>query len=132
MKKPSLLRKINVTIQYILFSLEQVNKPKIGDVVLYNGVECRLVTRVSGNCWDLSPQTKENLVRSQRIIHKLVDVDDFHMQSLIKRFFFSFLFTYKFLMSNWYLIDISKNGEMSYRRVRLGTSGNTKTRDLES
>jgi len=105
-----ILRKIQVRTKYINYALKNINKPKLGSTVYYNGVECSLIQGVSNPYWKLMPLTKENLDKPKRDVHKRVHVSEFEMQPLYKRFRFSFMTTYKFLMGYWYSIDISQKG----------------------
>ncbi len=100
--------KIRVRIKYVIKSICEINKPKLGDTVYYHGEKCALIQGVNNPFWDLLPLTKENLDKPKRDIYKGVYVDNFKMRPLYKRFKFSFLSTYKFLMDNWYSIDIRK------------------------
>ena len=108
-----------VKTQYVKMALRKINKPKLGDTVYYNGIECSLIQGVANPFWDLLPLTKENLDKPKRDIYKRVHFNDFKMQPLHKRFKFSFLSTYNFLMGNWYSIDIRKTGGISYWLVTI-------------
>ena len=112
MKK--LFRKAHVKLQYIKKALCKINKPKLGDTVVHNNVKCSLIQGVNKPFWDLLPLTKENLDKQKRDIFKRVHEDDFKLKPFLKRFRFSFMTTYKFLMRSWYGIDCRKTGKISY------------------
>ena len=109
------MRKIRVRVMYIIYSIKNINKLKLGDSVMYKNERCSVIQGVSNPYWDLLPMSKENLDKPKRDIHKRVHQDNFIMQPLRNRFRFSFLSTYNFLMSNWYYIDVRKKGSMSYK-----------------
>ncbi len=109
-----IIRKINVKLQYIIKALKDINNSHLGDIVLYNNTKCCLIQGVQNPYWDLLPLIKENLSKTKREIYKHIHKDDFKLQPLYKRFNFSFMFTYNFLMKNWYNIDIKQTGNISY------------------
>ena len=99
---------------YAKTALMKINEPKLGDTVKYKGLECSLIQGVSNPYWDLLPLAIENLNKSKRDIYRNVHLSEFELQPLRKRFKFSFMSTYGFLMRSWYDIDIRKNGGISY------------------
>lgn len=124
MKVKKNIRALVVRLMYVMYALKNINKPHLGDVVTYKGLQCMLIQGVQNPFWDLwyegtpiairdvdqvlgDDETKERLNH----IHK----DDFKLQPLWKRFKFSFLSSYEFQMSNWYSIDVQKSGKISYR-----------------
>jgi hypothetical protein len=108
------MRKLQVKILYAIQALKCINNPHLGDKVKYKGIDCSLIQGVRNPYWNLLPLTEENLAKNKRDVYRDVHVNDFELQPLRKRFRFSFMFTYKFLMQNWYSIDIRKKGEISY------------------
>lgn len=95
-------------------ALRSINRPHLGDVVIYDDVECSLIQGVASPYWDMIPMIKENFELDRRVIFKRIHENDFKLQPLWKRFKFSFMFTYNFYMSNWYRIDIDKERGISF------------------
>lgn len=109
-----LFRSIIVKLQYVYIALRNINKPHLGDFVMYKGVECSLIQGVNNPYWDLLPMTDENLKKSKRDIYRHVHKKDFKLEPFWKRFALSFLYTYNFYMVNWYDIDIRNSGRIAY------------------
>lgn len=99
------MRKIIVKIQYAIWAANRISKPKLGDLVDYNGLECSLVQGVQNPYWDLLEMSDENLKKDKREIIKRVHVSDFKIRNSIKRKLWSFRESYKFQIQNWLLID---------------------------
>lgn len=104
MKK--LFRKIYIRLQYIKISLQEINKPKLGDIVIYKNIKCSLIQGVSNPYWDLLPLTKKNLDKPNREIYEMVHLKKIKLRPIYKRFIFSFFSTYRFLMVYWYDVDV--------------------------
>lgn len=111
-----LFRKFEVKIRYAIYALKQINRPHLGDIVVYEGKEHALIQGMNSPMWDLMCLDKENLKRPKRKIEKNVHEANFKLQPLYKRFVYSFMFSYKFQMNSWYLIDINKKGKISYNK----------------
>lgn len=97
---------ILVRIKYAYRALKEINRPHLGDIVIYKTVPCFLIQGVMAPYWDLLPE--HELDKTRRTIWKYVHESHFRLEPLYKRFKSSFMFTYKFYMSNWYLIDINR------------------------
>lgn len=99
------MRKIIVKINYAIWALKRVNKPHIGDFVLYKGVKCSLIQGVANPYWDLMPLTTENLEKPKRDVFNQVHVSEFELEKTIKRKLWAFKSSYRFKMQNWFSID---------------------------
>jgi hypothetical protein len=87
-------------------ALRCIKRPHLGDTVTYFGTYYILLQGCQAPYWDLLDKHRNRLNR----IHE----DNFRLQPLWKRFRFSFMFIYKFYMSNWYSIDIRRTGKLCY------------------
>lgn len=110
-----------VRLVYAMRALKQIRQPHLGDIVYYQGTRYFLIQGVRAPYWDLF-DAKYNLRMDS------IHYSKFRLQSLWRRFFFSFWFTYRFYMRNWFDIDVQyilsgkrwKNGKLIW--------GNKKTR----
>jgi hypothetical protein len=101
-------RKIEVRILYLIFSFKRINKPHIGDLVIFNGFECHLVQGASDPYWSLVSLSKEGTRFD--MIHR----NKFRLSYKPKDLFYRLKYDYDFLMSYWYKIDINRSGGISY------------------
>jgi hypothetical protein len=108
------IRPFEVKIRYVLWSLSRINKPKIGEVVYYDGQIGMLIQGVKNPYWDIY-FSDENDCNNFTIKH--IHVKDFKMRPLWKRFKFSFQTSYDFQIGYWYSIDV-------YKPVGCGVSYN--------
>jgi hypothetical protein len=113
------MRKLIVKIQYAIWAFQKINRPHIGDIVYFKGLQCTLIQGVSNPYWDLLPMTEENLAKEKRQIIKFIHRSDFELQKTFKRNLWAFKSSYKFQMQNWFLIDSSKPlfSRMAYRSL---------------
>jgi len=94
-----------IKLKYAWFAIRQINRPHLGDIVIYKKTECFLIQGVMSPYWDLLP-INEMVKQNQRTIWKHVHESDFKLEPIWKRFKKSFLFTYNFYMGYWYTIDL--------------------------
>lgn len=103
------LRKLVVLIQYGLFALKRINRPHIGDIVIYKGKSAMLIQGAMDPYWSLM-QDNERVDKVHVSEFKLM----FPINGRVERFRESL----KFQMGYWYLIDTNKSNlfnHISYR-----------------
>lgn len=94
------MRKIIVKLMYVLWSLKQINKPHIGDVVTNSGKIYTLIQGVANPYWDMIQYTHIGNIRINNV-HK----STFKLKNPIMGRIERFKQSYKFQMMNWFLID---------------------------
>jgi hypothetical protein len=99
------LRKLIVKVAYIIYALKKVSKPHIGDEVIYQKERCILIQGVNDPNWDLMPSSEENFNFPIRIIYKNIHTSKFKLDRSFKRHYWAFKDSYRFKISNWFLID---------------------------
>lgn len=99
------LRRIEVKLNYAIWALKRINKPHLGDVVMYKNEKCSLIQGVSDPYWNLLPLNKENLAKSKRDIYKHIHVSEFKLEKSFRRYWWAFKTSYKFKMGYWFRID---------------------------
>ena len=99
------MRKIIVKIKYAIWAFKKINKPHIGDVVVYESQKCFLIQGVSNPYWNLIPISNENLNKPKRDIFRRVHIGEFCLNKSFKRKMWAFKQSYKFRIDNWLLID---------------------------
>lgn len=99
------MRKLIVKINYAIWAFKRMNRPHLGDVVIYKGERCFLIQGVANPYWDLLPLSEENLAKPKRDIYRHVHISEFKMDNSIKRKVWAFKESYKFKMQNWFSID---------------------------
>jgi hypothetical protein len=95
-----------IKLKYAYRALKAINRPHLGDVVIYKNVPCFLIQGVRAPYWDLLPLSEMDKQNS-RTRWNGVHEDLFQLEPLHKRFKQSFMFTYDFYMKNWYQIEIN-------------------------
>lgn len=108
------MKGIIIRLKYAIIALRLINRPHLGDIVFYNGERCGLIQGVRSPYWDLMPLSEENMARDKREIYKDVHETSFSLRPIYRRFLFSFRFTYQFMMTNWYKIEL-QNGPFSIK-----------------
>ena len=102
-----LLIKFYVKLIYAIRAIKNIGRPKLGDIVTYKGERYVLIQGVADPLWDLFNREKGRI--------NYVPKDQFELQPLYKRFWFSFTFTYRFFMGYWYMIDVNNNGKFTFK-----------------
>lgn len=104
------MREIEVKARYFLWSLTRINKPHLGDIVIYNGSEYCLIQGVSDPRWDLLEMSTSNRING-------VNKKHFKLKKFFKGRFERILSSYDFQMKNWFRIDINKKifSKISYK-----------------
>ena len=100
------MKKLRIKLIYVIRALRAINRPHLGDKVIYDGIECILIQGVASPYWDMIPLTKENLSLNRRVRFNRIHEKDFKLEPIWKRFGFSFRHTYRFYMRNWFDIDL--------------------------
>lgn len=96
-----------VKLVFAFRALKAINSPHLGDVVMYKGKRHVLNQGVNNPYWDLIDLSPDNIAKPIRDVEKQIHVSQFKLQPLYRRFRFSFMFTYKFLMGYWYSIELN-------------------------
>jgi hypothetical protein len=99
------MRKLVVKILYVIYAFKKINKPHIGDTVMYIGFPCMLIQGVANPYWDLMPLTDANMKKEKREVFRYIHVSDFKLENTLKRKYWAFHQSYKFKMQNWFMID---------------------------
>lgn len=102
---------------YCYRALRDINRLKIGDVVMYSGYRWVAIQGVADPFWNImrcdgDPPVKGDMVRVHKCYLKL--------QPLWRRFRFSFMHTYRFYMGNWYQIDVQNRGRFMFTGKNKG------------
>mgnify|MGYP000692882618 FL=1 len=116
-KIPLLIRGLEVKLRYVFWALSKIFKISLGDIVIYNGVECIIVNGVNNPYWHIKPLDGENAKMNS--VHQENFKPVLNLKVLLSRF----LSKYQFQKRSWYSIDKTKP---LFSRIAYKSSSNIK------